>query len=359
MEIRKRSLIVGGHDAPQGRYPYFASFDHFGGGVLIAPDMILTAGHVYPPPQQIVKVRLNHPDLTQPGNEETFAIASLHRHPGYYESTWDEKSNDYNLLQIKGFSKVKPVKLNRDPKVPSNGATVTTIGLGSTSPDPATFVDTAANILQEVDLKIISHAKCGRSHDHKRGISYSGRIDKANMICTSGGPHNEKDACAFDSGSPIMLTPENSEQKEDLVVAIVSWGIDCADPFFPAVNARVSFAMDWIDETVCKVSNADPSQLAEFQCERFQDHRFNWRRFIRPPTHKLWGRADRFQGGVGMLNISYVACFCLVVVLVGTVFQKMLLSSRAVPISRNESERRSLNSYSNVAPSYDSLPTRP
>ena len=30
-----RNLIVGGHDAERGRYPYFASFDHWGSGVLI------------------------------------------------------------------------------------------------------------------------------------------------------------------------------------------------------------------------------------------------------------------------------------------------------------------------------------
>jgi len=32
-----RNLIIGGHDAREGRYPYFAVFDHFGGGFLIAP----------------------------------------------------------------------------------------------------------------------------------------------------------------------------------------------------------------------------------------------------------------------------------------------------------------------------------
>ena len=32
------------------------------------------------------------------------------------------------------------------------------------------------------------------------------------------------------------------------------------------MNARVSFAMEWIDQTVCKLSEADPSELADFNC---------------------------------------------------------------------------------------------
>lgn len=355
MQTKKRSLIVGGRDAARGRYPYFANFDHFGGGVLIAPDIILTAGHVYPPPEQIVKVRLNHPDLTQPGDLETFSIASLHRHPDYFEGELDASNNDYNLLKINGFSKVKPVKLNRDSIVPSRGATVTTIGLGSTSPDPATFAETAANVLQQVDLEIVSHSDCEKSHDHKRNISYAGRIIKASMVCTSGGPHNERDACAFDSGSPIMLTPENSDREEDLVVAMVSWGIDCADPFFPAVNARVSFAMEWIDETVCKVSNAHPSQLSEFRCERFHPPCFDWRRLIRPSTDKLWEGREPHPGNMGKSYISFVACSCLLVALVGTVLQKMRLSARNASFSRSESEYRSIRIDSNRTKSYNSL----
>jgi V8-like Glu-specific endopeptidase len=40
-----RSMIVNGHDAVPGRFPYFVALQHYGGGVLIAPDIVLTAGH--------------------------------------------------------------------------------------------------------------------------------------------------------------------------------------------------------------------------------------------------------------------------------------------------------------------------
>jgi hypothetical protein len=43
----ERKLVIGGNVATPGDYPYFV---HFGGiacgGTLIAPDIVLTAGHV-------------------------------------------------------------------------------------------------------------------------------------------------------------------------------------------------------------------------------------------------------------------------------------------------------------------------
>jgi secreted trypsin-like serine protease len=45
--VLDRSLIIGGKAATKGDYPYFAHFDSPGcGGTLIAPDIVLTAGHV-------------------------------------------------------------------------------------------------------------------------------------------------------------------------------------------------------------------------------------------------------------------------------------------------------------------------
>ena len=44
---QKRSLIIGGTNARNGHYPYFAHFSPPEcGGTLIAPNLVLTAGHV-------------------------------------------------------------------------------------------------------------------------------------------------------------------------------------------------------------------------------------------------------------------------------------------------------------------------
>jgi Trypsin len=44
---KERNLIIGGRVAAPNEYPYFAHLDAIScGGSLIAPDIVLTAGHV-------------------------------------------------------------------------------------------------------------------------------------------------------------------------------------------------------------------------------------------------------------------------------------------------------------------------
>ncbi len=271
-------MIVGGHDAYPNEYPYFASFDHFGGGVLIAPDIILTAGHVNPPLEQHARVRLNHSHFSNidfgvdPLDDETFGIIAIVQHPEYYTISWDENVNDFNIFLLDRPSKVTPIRLNRNPNIPYPGQLVTVVGMGSTSPDPAKYIETAATTLQEVELEILSQEQCLKQSGNdpaRPDLTYYGRIFEEQMICTSGGPQNEKDACAFDSGSPLIVL----HRHHPVVVGLVSWGEECADPYFPAVNARVSYAVDWIDSTVCKLSRADPSLLTEFGCYRYE---YSW-----------------------------------------------------------------------------------
>jgi secreted trypsin-like serine protease len=40
-----RELIVNGYDAGRGRFPFFVTIGDWCGGALIAPDIVLTAGH--------------------------------------------------------------------------------------------------------------------------------------------------------------------------------------------------------------------------------------------------------------------------------------------------------------------------
>ena len=62
---------------------------------------------------------------------------------------------------------------------------------------------------------------------------------------------------SYDSGSPIIIPGRH----HDLLVGLVSWGEACGDPEFPAVNSRVSFVSQWIDETVCELSDNPPADF--------------------------------------------------------------------------------------------------
>ena len=310
-----RNLIIGGQDAPTNKYPYFAVFDHFGGGVLIAPDIVLTAGHVNPPLERNVQVRLNHTHFAESNfalelpDDNTYGISAIVRYPDYSTISGDENVHDFNLFVLDGLSKLPTVRLNRSRKVPRPGQIVTVVGMGSTSSDPTTFAKSAATTLQEVKLTVLSQSECleRSGHDPARPhLSYKGRLFEDSMICTCGGPHDEKDSCAFDSGSPLLT---EDRYGRTVAVGLVSWGENCADPYFPSVNARVSFAMPWIDRVVCAISRAHPADLAEFGCDYYgDDDDFYWEAEMVPFRHyeQTYTARSGFNAILALLTVAGV-----------------------------------------------------
>lgn len=68
---------------------------------------------------------------------------------------------------------------------------------------------------------------------------------------------------AWDSGAPVIIA--GSTPEEDVLVGLGSSGVTCADPVFPAIQARVGndFSVDWIRQQVCRLS-VDPPE--DFHC---------------------------------------------------------------------------------------------
>lgn len=189
----RRSLIVGGHNIDQGRYPYFVSIDKNNGvivnGALIAPDIVLSAGHI----------GLNHMDNL------TIKVGpyAVHETEDFAEEikdtqwlvpeSWNESvpdffHNDYMILKLAKKSTHKPVKLNRNPAVPSGGQRVTMTGLGwlfESTMSPA-------SIVQEVELVAVDSEQCRSAEDPSRNMSYAGLLDES-MLCTKAPPNTVRD----------------------------------------------------------------------------------------------------------------------------------------------------------------------
>ena len=234
-----RLRIIGGSVAPTSRYPYAASLLETStlspvcGGTLIAPDVVLTAGHCsgYFDSVQVGRHDIGahlSPTLIGPGFGQVRApgdhlvVESHVSHPDYGNVIM----NDLGLAKLYGRTDVPYVRVNNRRNVPSGESELRVMGWGVTQEGDS---DTASPTLREASVTSMSNARCDRSQGTYQGdiVSYEGYIGD-NMLCALG---SDRDACQGDSGGPLIYT--GSKAEEDVQVGIVSWGLGCAQPEFP------------------------------------------------------------------------------------------------------------------------------
>jgi len=232
--------IVGGEAASEDEHPWQVGVFLWNrqhpdcGGTLISSTHVLTAAHctVYRGttrklPASDVRVLLGEHNVTD-REFNRVDVAEIINHPDYKPHS-NYVDNDYAILllakPVSFTKKVSPACLPDDLTSTYDGTLATTTGwgsLGNGEPYP--------NVLQEVDVTVITNAKCQSD--------YPGRTITKNMLCASA---PGKDSCQGDSGGPL-IAPENGRQA---LIGIVSWGEGCADRW-PGVYARVTEQMNWI-----------------------------------------------------------------------------------------------------------------
>ena len=90
------------------------------------------------------------------------------------------------------------------------------------------------DILQEVTVRTQSTAQC-------RG-QYGQTAITEKMICADA---PGRSTCQGDSGGPLAVLGPDGEYRQ---VGVVSWARGCADPGYPAVYARVTSFLGWIQQ---------------------------------------------------------------------------------------------------------------
>jgi secreted trypsin-like serine protease len=226
------SAVVGGNDASAGEYPSVAEIT-FGPflctGTLIAPDVVLSAGHcssitgaaVATPaswPAALIDVRIG--GVTQ-SDGELRGVSSVTMHPDYLLTS----GYDISLLHLDEESTMAPTPVAPDAArgIWEPNTLETIVGWGATEEG-----GDVPDRLQEAQVPITTDAYCSGA--------YGSDFDPATMVC-AGFPEGGVDTCQGDSGGPMFGRMTDGSLR---VVGATSWGEGCARAGKPGVYARVA-----------------------------------------------------------------------------------------------------------------------
>ncbi|KAH8358683.1 hypothetical protein KR093_001698, partial [Drosophila rubida] len=222
---RPDGRIVNGREAREGEFPYQVSLRrltvHICGASVLDGSWAITAAHCIDghenQPQEF-SLRLGSVKRSSGGS--IMSVRTIYKHPSYDAS---DMNFDVALLRtLPGAltldTNVAPIRMPEAGEAIEENVSATVSGWGHMSSSEAML----SSVLKYTTVQTVNQAKC------QRDLSFHGGVSEA-MFCAAA---RNTDACQGDSGGPLTA--------QGKLIGIVSWGVGCADPYYPGVYTRLS-----------------------------------------------------------------------------------------------------------------------
>ena len=239
------SAVVGGTTAQQGQWPDAVAVLGTNGtctGTLIAPDVVLTAGHCANiNPQQVIA---NTIDYSNSDGGVRVRVAHVEAYPN-----WQSSYDAAVLVLASPIQGVAPRKLGSSctfDRVERNTA-VRLVGFGATD-----TTGTVANTQQREAMTEVTDPECTGGNGCKKVLAPGGEF-------VAGGT-GVADSCFGDSGGPVYLdTPTGT-----VVIGAVSRGVDNAETPCGGggIYVRTDKLVEWIEQATGSAVEADDCETA-------------------------------------------------------------------------------------------------
>ncbi|XP_018306892.1 trypsin-1-like [Mycetomoellerius zeteki] len=242
--------VVGGDEAPKGRYPYMLSlqrlslfsYQHFCGGSILNEQWGITAAHCTVNNRAssvIVMAGKFNLKLLEP-TEQLTKVSKWIIHEKYKGGVGP---NDIALIKftfsLKLNMNTQPIVLPQPNSEPTGQAWLS--GWSSTS---TTDIPILPSTLQHALTTIIDRKLCDAIVTNMTG--FPSLVDDTN-ICTEPKSSKPNSACSGDSGGPLAIFTGG----KPVLIGLVSWGLmPCGTLGAPTIYISVSKFNDWIAQNI-------------------------------------------------------------------------------------------------------------
>ncbi len=234
--------IIGGTAAQPGQYPYFttviSSSQWICGAALVAPDMLITAGHCSDAFKKGAVVGTTKRGVKISGSVEVKIVQQI-LYPGWTNFT----HNDVMLMKISPpVTSITPVTINFNTSLPSVNESLEIIGFGATANNGP-----VSNVLMQASVYEVPSSKCQQYYGTRNVVP-------SEMVCVvNEAPLHQ--VCDGDSGGPLL---GKGSSGETVTFGVTSWGsTSCYQGY--SVYTRLSGYQSFITNTICQNSASPPS----------------------------------------------------------------------------------------------------